>query len=345
MTGASCSGSGLSRDPSVQCRRGAASRPGVCDSVSTARSRAVGVRSPRQPCPDSALRSAPPVRVLLLACALASRFSVEARRAQPQPVAQPRPAAAPAGPKLTVPPGFSVAEVYPAATAGSIVNLTFDADGVLVVAKENGPVVRLRDTDGDGVLDAEQVITDAITNCQGLLFAGRDLLATCDGPGKPTIASLYRVPDANGDGVGEAPVLVARSTYSISEHGAHALIFGPDGDVYWMIGNFGGIRSVVLAAVAVRERRRGAVAAGDGRCTRSRQPGACPGRVHLADAACRRPGQHRDRRRHPTSNSWLPASATPTTPRSTSRANSSRSTPTWSGTSTCRGTARCARCT
>ena len=139
-----------------------------------------------------------------------------------------------------MPPGFSVAEVYPAAKAGSIVNLTFDADGVLVVAKENGPVVRLRDTDGDGVLDAEQVITDAITNCQGLLFAGRDLLATCDGPGKPTIASLYRVPDANGDGVGEAPVLVARSTYSIGEHGAHALVFGPDGDVYWMIGNFGG---------------------------------------------------------------------------------------------------------
>jgi len=179
---------------------------------------------------------------VLLACVLASRYSVEARRAQPQPTT-PRPAAAPAGPKLTVPPGFSVAEIYPAAKAGSIVNLTFDSDGVLVVAKENGPVVRLRDSDNDGVLDTEQVITDAISNCQGLLFAGRDLLATCDGPGKPTIASLYRVPDANGDGVGEAPVLVARSTYSISEHGAHALIFGPDGNVYWMIGNFGGVEA------------------------------------------------------------------------------------------------------
>ena len=202
----------------------------------------VAVRSLLQTCPDSALRSAPPVRRSSFSLAPWLRgFSVEAHRGQAQPATPPRRGRGrAAGPKLTVPPGFSVAEVYPAAKAGSIVNLTFDGDGVLVVAKENGPIVRLRDTDGDGMLDTEQVITDAITNCQGLLFAGRDLLATCDGPDKPTIASLYRVPDANGDGVGEAPVLVARSTYAIGEHGAHALVFGPDGDVYWMIGNFGG---------------------------------------------------------------------------------------------------------
>ena len=185
---------------------------------------------------------------VFLACVLASRFPVEARRDQAQPATPPGPAAAAAGPKLTVPPGFSVAEVYPAAKAGSIVNVTFDAGGALVAAKENGPIVRLRDTDADGVLDTEQVITGAITNCQGLLFAGRDLLATCDGPGKPAIASLYRVPDADGDGVGETPVLVARSTYSISEHGAHALVFGPDGDVYWMIGNFGGVEATFSPA-------------------------------------------------------------------------------------------------
>lgn len=176
---------------------------------------------------------------VLLACAIGTRLTLDASRQQ----APARPAAAPAGPKLTVPPGFSVAEVYPAAKAGSIVNLTFDAAGHLVVAKETGPIVRLRDADGDGIFDTEQVITDAITNCQGLLFAGSDLLATCDGPGKPAIASLYRVPDRNGDGVGETPILVARSTYSISEHGAHALVFGPDGDVYWMIGNFGGVET------------------------------------------------------------------------------------------------------
>lgn len=178
---------------------------------------------------------------VLLACAVGTRLTLDASRQQaPQPA---RPAVAPAGPRLTVPAGFSVAEVYPAAEAGSIVNLTFDAAGHLVVAKETGPIVRLRDTDGDGVFDTEQVITDAIVNCQGLLFAGSDLLATCDAPGKPTIASLYRVPDRNGDGVGEAPVLVARSTYPIGEHGAHALVFGPDGDVYWMIGNFGGVEA------------------------------------------------------------------------------------------------------
>lgn len=175
---------------------------------------------------------------VFLAGGLVTGLTLDARRAPAQaPAGQ---AAAAAGATLKVPPGFAVAEVYPASKAGSIVNVTFDADGHLVVSKEYGPVVRLRDADGDGVFDTEQVITDAVTNCQGLLFAGRDLLATCDGPGKPTIASLYRIPDADGDGVGEAPILVARSTYAIGEHGAHALVFGPDGDVYWMIGNFGG---------------------------------------------------------------------------------------------------------
>ena len=174
--------------------------------------------------------------VVLLACAVGTRLTLDASR-QPQ---GPAPGVAPAGTKLIVPPGFSVREVYPADKASSIVNVTFDAKGELVVAKEYGPIVRLRDTNGDGVYDTEQVITGAITNCQGLLFAGSDLLATCDGPEKPTIASLYRVPDRNGDGVGEAPILVARSTYAIGEHGAHALVFGPEGDVYWMIGNFGG---------------------------------------------------------------------------------------------------------
>ncbi len=185
--------------------------------------------------------------LVLLACAVLPLWSLEARRQTPAkaapPTGRPGNVAAPAGPKLTVPPGFSAREVYPAAQAGSIVNLTFDPDGQLVVAKEQGPIVRLRDANGDGVYDTEQIITGAITNCQGLLFAGSDLLATCDGPEKPTIASLYRVPDANGDGVGEAPILVARSTFSISEHGAHALVFGPDGDVYWIIGNFGGVEA------------------------------------------------------------------------------------------------------
>ncbi len=183
-------------------------------------------------------RRAAVATLVLLACALVPWLSLEARRGQAQPPRQA--AAAPSGPKLTVPDGFVASEVYPADKAGSIVNITFDADGHLVVAKENGPVVRLLDTNKDGVLDTEQVVTDAVANCQGLLFAGKDLLATCDNVGKPAIASLYRVPDADGDGRGETPILVARSTYSISEHGAHSLVFGPDGDVYWMIGNFGG---------------------------------------------------------------------------------------------------------
>ena len=139
--------------------------------------------------------------------------------------------------EFTVPEGFAVQEVYSPEQAGTVVSITFDGEGRLVVARENGPIVTLIDNDGDGVIDAERAFTDSSTvlASQGLVFDGPDLLVagrSREGTG------LFRVPDANGDGVGDAAELIELSTGAIQEHGPHAVFFGPDGYVYWTQGNF-----------------------------------------------------------------------------------------------------------
>ena len=139
--------------------------------------------------------------------------------------------------EFTVPEGFAVEEVYAPEQAGTVVSITFDSHGNLVVARENGPIVTLLDNDGDGDIDAERAFTDSSTviGSQGLVFDGPDLLVvgrSRQGTG------LFRVPDANGDGVGDGLELIELSTGNIQEHGPHAVFFGPDGFVFWTHGNF-----------------------------------------------------------------------------------------------------------
>ena len=139
-----------------------------------------------------------------------------------------------AGPRFTVPAGFAVQDVWDPEASGSIVAIAFDSRGWLIASKEEGPVVRVADTNGDGVAD-EQIVTSQVTNCQGLEFDGDDLLAVGLGPQGP---GLYRVADPDGDGVGNSVRLITGAPDRMQEHGPHAVFWGPDGYLYWIIGNF-----------------------------------------------------------------------------------------------------------
>lgn len=137
--------------------------------------------------------------------------------------------------EFQVPDGFAVEQVYRPDTTGSVVAITFNHKGQLVYSREGGPVVTLIESE-DGY--KERVVTDQVTNSQGLLFDGSDLLVVGEGPEG---TGLYRVSDTNGDGTGDRVEVITRSSGRMQEHGPHNILFGPDGYLYWVLGNHTGI--------------------------------------------------------------------------------------------------------
>lgn len=128
--------------------------------------------------------------------------------------------------------GFEVEEVLSPEKSGSIVALTFDSRGRLAFSREKAGVFILSP---DGQME---LFTDRVTNCQGLCFDGRDLLAVGDGPDG---TGLYRVSDDDGDGRGDRVTMLGLFSGGMGEHGPHAIFFGPDAWLYVVLGNHTGI--------------------------------------------------------------------------------------------------------
>jgi len=145
--------------------------------------------------------------------------------------------------RFTTLPGFAVARAVPPAKTDSYVAMTFDSQGRLVVSKEQDFPRRLVDADGDGVLEGEVVVSTRVKNCQGLWYDGPTLYGSCApavAAGQPEPAEksgLYRLDDADGDGVTDGSTLIAAFKDGIQEHGVHALRRGPDGELLMMTGN------------------------------------------------------------------------------------------------------------
>ena len=135
-----------------------------------------------------------------------------------------------------VPPGFVVEAVADADQVGSLIQMTFDAQGRPVVSKERSHPVRLLDHDGDGFFESEQVVSDRVENCQGIFFDGPTLYANCTNPDDGG-AYLFRLPDLDGDGEADSRETLVRYTGRIGEHGPHDIRRAPDGSITVLLGN------------------------------------------------------------------------------------------------------------
>ncbi len=101
-------------------------------------------------------------------------------------------------------------------------------------------VRRIEDRDGDGVYDASQVFADGFNDvtagaAAGVLSIGDRLLFAC-------IPQLWELRDANGDGVADERRVLADGFgvhTSLFGHDLHGLTLGPDGRVYFSIGDRG----------------------------------------------------------------------------------------------------------
>lgn len=108
----------------------------------------------------------------------------------------------------------------------------------MTVEKEN--VYRLEDVSGDGVADLSQLVVDdfheEVTDVAGaVLTHGADLFVGA-GP------DLWRMKDKNGDGIADEKKSISHG-YGVhvgfGGHGMSGLEMGPDGKIYWGIGDIG----------------------------------------------------------------------------------------------------------
>jgi putative heme-binding domain-containing protein len=150
-----------------------------------------------------------------------------------------------AGVRFWTPPNFTIERVTPERT-DSYVAMTFDGQGRLVVSKENDFPRLLLDRDGDGVFEAESIVSDKVRNCQGLWFDGPALHGACAmadaaaprAPGSQTVpaAGIFRMVDTNGDDrtdTFETLTIAGR----MQEHGPHAIRRHASGSLMVMMGN------------------------------------------------------------------------------------------------------------
>jgi putative heme-binding domain-containing protein len=104
------------------------------------------------------------------------------------------------------PDGFAVEELRVAgAEEGSWINLEFEPQGRLLIAREDQGLLRLTLDPATGDVQSVEPVPAAaeLKECRGLAFSGHDLYVNANNS-----LALYRLPDADGDGEFEAAVLV-----------------------------------------------------------------------------------------------------------------------------------------
>jgi len=130
---------------------------------------------------------------------------------------------------------FTVERLMQDSEVGSLIAMSFDAQGNILASREGGHLLLLVDSDGNGSHDTVRVFSDKIKNVQGILALGRRVFAVGDGPEG---VALYRFSDADRDGAAEEIKALVPIRGSRGEHGAHAVRLGPDGMLYVILGNY-----------------------------------------------------------------------------------------------------------
>lgn len=142
--------------------------------------------------------------------------------------------------RFKLPPNFSVRLVADPEETGSLIAMTFNERGEIIASRERGPLLLIRDEDGDGAPETVHVYSEQMTSCQGILALNGDVYAVGDGPEG---TSFCRLRDENGDGKADAVETLLKFTGGMGEHGPHAPVLGPDGLIYIVVGNHSAVEA------------------------------------------------------------------------------------------------------
>ena len=137
-------------------------------------------------------------------------------------------------PDFRVPRQFEVQHVASHFDVGSVIAMTFNEFGQIVVSTEGGSLRLVSDSNGDGTFDRVKPCCEIVSNVQGIAAVNGDLIVTGSGPEG---SALYRLSDDDKDGFFEQSATLLTFSGTPGEHGAHAVVLGPDGWIYTLIGN------------------------------------------------------------------------------------------------------------
>ena len=106
----------------------------------------------------------------------------------------------------------------------SLVNMTIDAKGRLLLSQEGGPILVCGKPDKSGVMQEVKEYCTLVKNCHGMRWVKDALYLVGEGP-KGT--GLYRCRDTKGGDKIDEVTLLHRTNGGMGEHGPHAVINGP----------------------------------------------------------------------------------------------------------------------
>ena len=105
-----------------------------------------------------------------------------------------------------------------------------------VLQKEGDRILILEDTDGNGVADLSKTFFQGpeINSALGICVLGNKVFVSCS-------PNIFVLTDTDGDEVADTKeILFSGIGGTDHDHGVHAMVFGPDGKLYFNFGNEGG---------------------------------------------------------------------------------------------------------
>jgi putative heme-binding domain-containing protein len=146
------------------------------------------------------------------------------------------------GSRFMTDPEFTVERLATDEQVGSLIAMTFTAAGDILVSREGGGLLLVRDKDKDGTFETIAPFCTEVKNIQGMLSLGNRVYAVGDGPEG---GALYQMSDTDGDGRCDKVAALVKYRGVIGEHGPHTVRLGPDGLLYVLSGNFAQVASTI----------------------------------------------------------------------------------------------------